>query len=198
MRPTLPVGGANGSVNQKVLPLPTFRLVAPISPPCARTTSRRDVEPEPHPAALRPGHLEEPIEDPIEVLGRNALARVLDLESGPLARSPHANLHPSARRGVAHRIPEQVVEDDVDPLRVGLEREGLWRPLQHEFHPSCPRRGLRLPDGPLGQRDRVDGARVELDAARLDPRQVEDVVDDPLEPLAVLARRGHEVGLLGR
>ena len=42
------------------------------------------------------------------------------------------------------------------------------------------------------------GARVQLDAPGLDARQVEQIVDDALQPLAVFARGVEQVGLLRR
>ena len=46
------------------------------------------------------------------------------------------------------------------------------------------------------ERTGVDPLDLESDPARLDAREVQQVVHDPLQPLAVLARRLHELGLL--
>jgi NtrC-family two-component system response regulator AlgB len=155
----------------------------------------RDVEPEAHAAAFRPRHLEEALEDALLILARNALAVVVDLEAGALSLGRHARRHPTAGGAVAHGVADEVGEDDPDALGVGDRRYRLVGLLAGDLHAGCRGRGAGLGDRLGEQPAAVERPGVQLHAARLDAGEVEDVVHDPLEPFAVLARRRHEIGL---
>jgi hypothetical protein len=72
-RPDVP--SAPGRVKKKVLPFPSV-LSAQMRPPVRFHDSSADVEPQPEPSAVTLGDLPESLEDGVEVIGRDACARV--------------------------------------------------------------------------------------------------------------------------
>ncbi len=76
-----------------------------------------EVKPAP---GLETAHWEQPVEDPIQVLRRDPLAGVPDFGQKLGALSPHRHGDPAAAGGELQGIPQEIGEDLVYPLRVGL------------------------------------------------------------------------------
>ncbi len=75
------------------------------------------------------------VEDPRQVLARNALAGVLDLKPRVVAvgRGPQMDRPAGAR--VLDRVDDQVVEDVLDPIAIDHHREVIRSPVGHELMP---------------------------------------------------------------
>src|SRR6266540_841354 len=78
----------------------------------------RDEEAEPDAARARARHPVGLLEDAVEVLAGDAFARVAYLDADGAPRDGCADLDPATWRRVAHRVPEQVREHDLDALGV--------------------------------------------------------------------------------
>ena len=97
---------------------------------------------------------------------------------------------------VADGVGEQVGEDELHAIAVDLELRQRRRHVGGELDvPLGGERRLRV-DGLVDQRARRDAAAAQLHAAALDLGQVEQLVDDALQPLAVVARGVEQVALL--
>src|SRR3981189_3732841 len=83
----------------------------------------RDVEPETDALSLGAGHAEELLEDALLVLGRNSRTLVLDLEPDQSLLRPRAHHDPAPLWAVPDRVSHQVVEDEVDAVRVDEHRQ---------------------------------------------------------------------------
>src|SRR5207248_5372686 len=125
-------------------------------------------------------------------------AGVADLEAQPVALGGTAQLDGAAARRVADRVLHQVADDELYAIVIGqrLAFHGQLAQRQLDRLVGCERAmGIdRLPE----QRRRRDRTRVQLDAPRLNARQIEQVLDDALQALAIFARREQQVGLLLR
>ncbi len=194
-----PAGQSSGTSTQKVAPRPC-RLSTPISPSISPTRRLQIASPRPVPPNLarrRGVGLRKHPEQPVEPVGGNADSGVADLEAveaGVLAPGPDAHDDLSRRREL-DRVVDQVGQDLAQPDRVAVQplRDlGVDDRDQLELPPLRGRgqQGHRL----LDDRGRRDLDRFQLEPAGLDPREVEEVVDDRQE-----ARSGqpHDLGALG-
>ena len=92
-------------------------------------------------------------------------------------------------------LPTRFVDDLADPLRVVADPDRARR--AGAALSSTPRRGgrrLRLLDRRLDGRPQVVRPQVEQDEARIELRQLEQVLGQPVEPLELLAARLEELG----
>src|SRR6266545_2027738 len=150
---------------------------------------------QPHPAA--PGALSlttsdavELLEDSLRLSGRYAYALVGHLDHHPLALSPGADPEPPALRRVLEGIVHEVGEGLLDRVRINerIGQVGRHRHLQLEAS-----LGEGVTEGVEDLVDqRLDRMRTELVALppSLDAREVQDVVDEPRETLALTGDDG--------
>jgi hypothetical protein len=173
-----------------------------IRPPCSSTRPRAMNRPRPAESGTGRGvvlgrlHVGERLEDALAVRGRDADAVVAHAQARPVA-GEHRDRRVVDRDGdgaavgrVADRVRHQVDDDLVDLVGVGRDRADRQdRGLD----------GLVLAIGQrpqLGDRVGGDGAQLDLRAgqaraAGLEAREVEHLVDQPLEPVGVALERRH-------
>ncbi len=125
--------------------------------------------------ARRVGLLEG-LEDALEVRRRDAMSRVSDRKRDVVVRAGldgEANL--AAALGELDRVRQQVQHDLPDPRRIGFDGDRRQLEAEAELLLVGERldRGDRLPN----ERVEVEPDRLQVEATSLDPRQVEDVVD---------------------
>ena len=160
-----------------------------------------DREPEPAPAAarlVRPRAAVEALED-VRQLGRlDADARVGHLDPRPVRRRRHVDRDRAAARRELDRVGDEVGDDLADALRVVADpdrRDGEMQ-LDGDAAPLC--RGRALLDGRLDGRPQVVRPQVEQDQPRIELRELEQVLGQPVEPLDLLAARLEELGACRR
>ena len=134
----------------------------------------------------------EPVEDPLDALGRDAGAVVVHLEPPRVVvDGPGDDPHLALRRAVPHGVVDEVRDELGEPGRVGDHGEVGGPGLLAHPHRPAPDEGLgdrgaeQLVDAHLGQGER-GGAGV-------DPGQVEQVADEGAEPLGLGERRAQGV-----
>jgi len=99
---------------------------------------------------------------------------------------------------VADGVGHQVAQHQLHAIGIGDHRAIDRGRAQLQLDAGLARALAVLVEGLGDQAGRRDVAPVQLDLPRLDARQVEQIVDDRLQPVAVVARREQEIGLLGR
>ena len=123
-------------------------------------------------------------EQALQVRRRDADAAVGDTEDEFVALAARAEANLASGREL-HRVGQQVQEDLRDPHRVAeAGRRQIVRLL--DFEPQVPggRAVAQHPGGLLDELRRVERHRLDLELARLDLREIEDVVDDRQQQLA--------------
>ena len=135
-------------------PFPSARGVTVHEPPCAFATASTIARPSPTPPVVLLRAIvatREPVEDPIERLGRDARARVGDLDHEPEVEHARAHLDRVVRLGVLDGILEQRVERDAQSLLVRAHacRQRAARAARRAAPPRSsertPPRGTRPP-----------------------------------------------------
>ena len=91
-------------------------------------------------------------------------------------------------------LPDEVGHDLADPLGVVADPERRGREVELERDSLAPRRRAGLLDGGLDGRAEVVGPQVEAQEARLELRELEEVLGQPVEPVELLAARLEELG----
>ena len=135
--------------------------------------------------------LAERLEEPLHAVGADADAGVadLDLEPPTVGTAPCPPQGRAGERqlgfaalGELHRVGEEVDEDLAQPALVADDRarQRCIRRIQ-ELDPLCRRRGGEHVDGAFDAGGKGERLVLQLDLARLDLREVEDVVDDRQE-----------------
>ena len=100
------------------------------------------------------------------------------------SRDERRREHDLALGGELHRVRHQVDEHLPQPRRVAAQRGGEADVPVHEQLEVARLRGLgEQADDVLEQQAEVEVDGLELELARLDLREVEDVVDDPEQPV---------------
>ncbi len=82
-------------------------------------------------------------------------------------------------------VRDEVRQDLPHPPRIGVRDQGVV-PRDAQLEGLVARRRGRLPHHLVDERAEVDGAAGELELARLERREVEDVVDERAQVLAAL------------
>jgi hypothetical protein len=147
-------------------------------------------------------HLLEGREYPFELLGRDANARILDLESQPAVPdrgivAVHAEVDHAAPReldGVAEQVQENLAElpligDD----RGGQSSGGLEAERQAALHGAHARDVTDVAQ----ERVEVELCRIELELARLDLGEIQHLADQVEQVLAAALDRRHPLGTRG-
>ena len=123
--------------------------------------------------------LREQVEDLREHVGGDADAAVADAEDGVVAVAADGQVDPAAVAGVLGRVVQDVRQDLREPGLVGLHPERFPGALHGEdLAAGLDERPAGLHGVGDDRRD-VEGLLVELDLAAGDPRDVEEVVDEP-------------------
>ncbi len=177
----------SGTVNQNVLPRPAS-LSTPIVPPWAATISRAIDRPRPAP----PG-ASAPWENLSKITSRRSGAMPgpssLDLEAHRRRWPRHANRDRGAGGRVADGVGEQVGEDELQAVRVDRHLGEARRDLGGERPPAVRRRWCAAHRARCRRASRTaTGRRCSWHASALQLGQIEQLVDDALQALAVLAR----------
>ena len=152
-----------------------------------------DVQAEARAARRRVGRAVEALEQARQVLGRDARPAVAHLEADAVALGGGAHVDAAVRRRVTDRVGEEVRQHQSDA--VGIGKHGpidRGRP-GFELDAGLARQLAMFVERVLDERHRRDVTPVQLDVPGLDARQVEQIVDDRLQPLAVVAR-GEQAG----
>ena len=174
-------------------------LVTPIDPWCRSTIAFAIESPRPLPGAFRCARrigLVEPIEHERHVIGGNPLPRVDHRQHDRVALAVGAQLDVPAGRRVAQGVGEQVLDHLLDPIGIGDDLIRLVRHRHVHLDLAHPRLVLVPQHDVLEHPLDREQPRVERADAALQPRQVQQVVDDAIEADG-LALDGVEVALAG-
>ena len=178
-------------------PAHRHRRAAPRS--CARGVHRaarqldeplHDVQPEPRARRRTPQLVAEPmelLEDHRRVLGRKAEPVVADGErdAAAVARAVHVDRAALRRDARFERVVEQVAQPRLDDDGIDVQRQVLRHGERHrDAARACALADRR--DRRLARGAQVRELRRQVLPALLEPRRVEQVVDHPQQPFAVL------------
>ncbi len=192
--------GSNGSSTRKHVPSPA-RDVTTIVPPCASTIAREITSPSPVPGNRllgRDRRAEEALEQTILLGLRDPDARVGNLQHGVVAVHERAHRDRSAGGRELQRIREQVAHELHEPVVVAEHRRYLLEVgLEHDLARACKRDGA-LDELACHARRGVTSREVQLQAARVEPRDEEQVADQALEPLGASVDDREKLRLLLR
>jgi hypothetical protein len=122
----------------------------------------------------------EAVEQPRQLLRRDADAAVGDLEHGRLPDADAEGDPPL--EGELVGVGEQVEQDLLEHVRVGLDDRALLRRVDDELEPGALDRGLKHGSGVAGEAAEVDGPVGGRLVAGLDPGEVEQGVDQSQQP----------------
>ncbi|GAA3442466.1 hypothetical protein GCM10018955_19040 [Planomonospora venezuelensis] len=141
------------------------------------------------PGALDPGlqgggGAEEPVEQLRVLLGGDADARVGDGDHGAAAFALRGEGDGAAGRGVPDRVGQQVVEHLAEPYGVGVHRDPPGQ-VGVESELLGVGGGPVVVDGLLRQLGQGERPGVEADVTGVEPRQVQQVVDEALQVRAL-------------
>ncbi len=151
----------------------------------------RDGQPEPG-AARSVGA--EPVEDPLPVLGGHSPAVVGDLDPPAVVPDACGDAHDRPGGSVAARVVEDVDEQLAQPGGVAEDRQVTG----HVHVEAAGSSGAReLGDGVPQQRAECEVVPIQLDHPRLEPRELEEVVDQAAQPLGLVERGREVVGVGG-
>jgi hypothetical protein len=119
----------------------------------------------------------EPIEHPLQHVGRDARPAVDDGEQQCLRLALDPHRHGRRRRREAHGIGQQIEQDLPHPPLVGDEAADVGRRLDVERDVGAHQPVLHAFGGGLHGLADIDRPEIELHAAGVDGGEVEDVVD---------------------
>src|SRR5581483_6456300 len=128
-------------------------------------------------ALLRIGRLPEPLEDVRQERAVDADAGVGDDDLDLRVARRYGQRDEAARWRELDRVGDQVRQHLLKPVRVALDRRGLDVQPQLDARRADPRRH-RVGDGPhhIGE---IERGNLQLELPLLDPRDVEQLVDEP-------------------
>ena len=178
---------------------PAVPRAASTVPPIASARPRTIVRPTPMPpdGVGRGRAAVEAVEQAPGDLVRHARAVVLDLDHDPVPGARGSQGHRRRRRRVAGRVLHEVGQALVEERRIGLDRRQVVA--------ECDLDGAAAEQRPQPVDDRagrvldVERLAPGVDRAGLDPAQVEERPDHPVEPDRLrLDRRRGRANLLGR
>ena len=155
----------------------------------------RDVETEPDSFALGARDAEEFLEDPLAVLGRDPRPLILHFETDVLVVRPRTDLDRSAAGAVPDGVADQIVEDQADALGIDEDRQHRRADFFVELYSRVLGRVRLGGDRRFDHGLRRQRRQRDLHLPRLDAREIEQVVHDSLQPLAILASGVQQIGL---
>ena len=179
-----------------IAPVLSVRFAAVIVPPMASTKPRADGKPQagprPHLVALL--HAEEFLENVRQVGRRNALSFVDDLQRHGGGVPPAADVNGRAGSGVFCCVVEQVEQRLLEQHRINIEHRQVGREahLDAVVGEDLARALKRAPDDFA----HIMQSGVRYDRARFEPRHIEQIGDEPIEPVRLVDDGGEQVGLL--
>ena len=138
----------------------------------------------------------EGVEDTLAVGRRDALALVGDLDLDPAGAVARPDRDTAIGGGMANRVLDQVEEDALDLLGVGLRQHLVGGKIGRERDPARLGRRPHRGDGVVDQAAQLDLVHRPGDLPRLDPRELEEVVDQRRQRLDVGAHLA-QVALAG-
>ena len=121
-----------------------------------------------------------------QVLGGNADARVGDGQSAPCRLRGTRRGGGAARRRVPQRIRREVLHRLLQPMRIADQADVVFVRLDHNRDALVLRRLRVTLRHPLEELVDVDVLERERNAAGLEAREVEQILDQPLDALAFL------------
>src|SRR5207302_2693279 len=129
----------------------------------------------------------EPLEHPRQMLPRDARAVVRDGDERATGDGSRGHDDATARWCVAQGVVEQVREDLPQGIRIGGEPGPItrWRDRNGKVGPAVPSPVSKWSPGFAGNGRGVYGLGGRLPAARLDAREVEEIVHEPLHAARV-------------
>jgi hypothetical protein len=149
-------------------------------------TSQR--ESDPHSAllaALGGLGLMEALEDPLLLIACNPGTGIghFDRRSGRVVE--YADLNPTPSGCEFHRVPNEIREDDLDAVRIAVSFGGRAIGVEHQIDVLRPRGRHRIFCDATGQVAWIELHDPQAQSARLQPSQVQQVVDHPQQPRCV-------------
>ena len=173
---------AAGSQTRNTLPMPGV-LSTVMLPPCASTSPRVMYRPSPSPryGFARLARLEVAVEQVRQLIRGNPRSTVLDRENGPIGCCTDDEPDRRTGGGVLARVFEQVRDDLLDPHGVGRDRP--WLPDDLDGHRMCSEHVLDLADERRHELGKIDLAPLQEQPLRVDPRRIQEVAGDPLQPV---------------
>lgn len=135
-----------------------------------------------------PRALDEGFEDPALVIRGNARAGIGHRELQPVAGDHRGESHSPARGGELEGVSQQIGEDLAEPVGVRQHRLRLRRLLDRQADAGGNSLGLECVPELGEERSDLDLPEPVVEPIGLDPRQVEEVVDDPRQSLLIAAR----------
>ena len=130
----------------------------------------------------------EALKQPVLGLQRDADAGVLDGKGqSPRGRTSALQGHAANQREL-HRIAHQVEQALPQPHRIGAHPAKIIGAVERQRQASGLRLRLQQPEDAAGQLPGVDRLIVQLKAARLDPLEVDDIVEQGGKHLATAER----------
>ncbi len=178
---------ARGRVKKKATP-PPGTLCAQMWPPWASTMALQMASPSPAPRSVSGAGAIEPLEDPRLLARGQAGSAIGHLHGDRLVGGRGDDGDGAVGRRVLDGVVEQVDQHLLDEHVVhGDQGQVGGNPRGHHAlaqAPAEPAAGPRPPPPPAACH-----SFLRLECARLDPRHLEQVADQPAEPLGLLARR---------
>ena len=126
----------------------------------------------------------EPLEDPVELLGRDADAAVGDADVDGRLAGARRDDHGGPLGGVGDRVRDQVADGDGDLLAVAEQHQPV-RAVLHEVDLAGRRVGGALVDRAGDDLVGLDGHGLVERVVALQPRELDDLLHQPGQPLAL-------------
>src|SRR5205814_7749938 len=108
---------------------------------------------------------------------RDSLAGVGDADFDSIGASPQADLDASILRREFHGVGEQVPDDLLEAVRVGLHHSDVFAVVFLDAHAARVGGGADRVAGGAGNFDKIGLAHVEAQLAGADARGVEQILD---------------------
>jgi hypothetical protein len=132
----------------------------------------------------------EALEEPVELVGRDAAARVGHHQLGMAVDGLQAHVD-AARERELERVGEQVEDDPLPHVAVDVDGLGERIARHAQLDPAAPRGVAEAARQLPGQRGEVDGLEGGARATLLDARELQQRVDELQQPLTVAVHERH-------
>ena len=156
-----------------------------------------DGEAEAAPAAarlVRTRSAVEALEDVRELARIDPDAGVGDVDAGTVVGRRHRDADRSATRRELHRVADEVRDDLADARRIVADADGCRGQVDGQPNPASGRGGVVLVGRRFDRGTQVVRAQVQQDEARVELRELEQVLGEPVEPFDLARARLEELG----
>src|SRR4030042_2143788 len=132
------------------------------------------------------GYAEKLLENPWEILARNSSSRVRKRELDPFFICFPQDSYFSAGRGISESVREQVGKDMVHPCRIRPNFGQIILKLHPKRHVPILHIHLERFKGFKNHRMGRDFSEIHFNFPRLDSADIEQVIEDAMQPVAIL------------